>query len=90
MQESFDLKVTPLRDTPFSRWEKERTKCLPDLCWYTDNCPIRRWVLRERWVHQRDCFRFRPEFERPPKHLPRNIARLLESYRREKVAPMLA
>ncbi len=48
----------------FERWQQSRTLCVPQLCMYEYACPVK--AMRQAYVRSRDCYRKRPEDERPP------------------------
>lgn len=65
----------------FQRWEDYRTLCIPRLCMYAYACPHKR--LKQGYVRVTDCFRRRPEAERPPAALSPYAQAALERLRQE-------
>ena len=66
----------------FERWEQERTMCISELCIYAYTCPFE--GVRQRYVPKRECYRHRPEAERPPVELSAKAVKFLKSYRSKK------
>lgn len=65
--------------TRFEQWQRDRTKCFPNLCMYAYACSVA--GCRPRYVAKADCFRHRPSERRPPAGLSALVLRLLDRLR---------
>lgn len=67
------------RGSRLQHWQRDRTRCFPDLCLYAWACSSH--GEHHHYVRKQDCFRHRPQSERPPAGLCPLALRLLARWR---------